>query len=81
VREVSTLRYFRSTYDPATSRTVNPEVAGSSPVEPAILFREVTTHGTTALSDTKPSPLRIAHCPVPVGRSRVTTRSAGCALT
>src|SRR5258705_6112797 len=33
---MSMLRYFRSTHDPATSRTVNPEVAGSSPVEPAI---------------------------------------------
>src|SRR5438445_13415319 len=45
-------------------------------------FHAVTTHEARALSETKCPTLRIAHrATVAVGRSRVTTRSAGCAPT
>ena len=38
MREVNILRYFRSTHDPAASRTENPGVGGSIPSLPTSIY-------------------------------------------
>jgi hypothetical protein len=71
MREVSTLRYFRSTHDPAASRTENPGVGGSIPSLPTTIC--ATRQNGRCRNSASPAP-RFSAVPAPHRLSQMLRR-------